>query len=453
MAGNFSNDGHLDLAVAEPFIDAVTVLLGNGNGTFTQGSTISFGEPFPFNPNHMSLVAGDFRNNGLKDLAVVSSGPLGDTFDVLLGKGDGTFQDPGGAESISLGFGVDPVAIFAGYFTNDGILDLVTADGSGSGSDDYTVYMGKGDGTFVPLLPQVLGGSGGSSVALAVGDFAGNGRTDLAIARTSPDSVQVVLSNNDGTFSNPSEVDLVRPETPLVADLNGDGAMDVSVVDAAGDILYRAGRPGEPGTFAPPVTVNPGDPSRAIAFVLTRYGPTLASVDANDNFISFFVLRSTGFVKVDSLATGSQPAQIVSADLAGDGITDLIVRNAGDGTLSVFAGAGNGWFISPQVLSVGVGASDVEVADLENDGRLDIVYTGQAFGRSRGVPRIWGGVTFCSPGFLAFAPGQGLTASREPQARRPSRAWKEPRQSPSERSRPMASHPWSLSTRGRTRSA
>ena len=50
--------------------------------------------------------------------------------------------------------------------------------------------------------------------------------------------MQVELSNGDGTFSSPSVVDLVRPETPLVADLNGDGAPDVSVVDAAGDILY-----------------------------------------------------------------------------------------------------------------------------------------------------------------------------------------------------------------------
>ena len=106
-------------------------------------------------------------------------------------------------------------------------------------------------------------------------------------------------------------VDLARRETPLVADLNGDGAPDVSVVDAAGDILYRAGRPGEPGSFAPPVTVNPGDPSRDIAFVTTEYGPTIASVDADDNAISFFVLRSTGFVLVGKLATGSEPAEIL----------------------------------------------------------------------------------------------------------------------------------------------
>src|SRR5262249_60716736 len=113
--------------------------------------------------------------------------------------------------------------------------------------------------------PDALGGPGASS-ALVTGDFAGNGRTDLAIARTSPDDVQVRLSNGDGTFSDPAATDLVRRETPLVADLNGDGTPDVSVVDAAGDILYRAGRPGEPRRFAPPVPLNPRAPSRDTPF-------------------------------------------------------------------------------------------------------------------------------------------------------------------------------------------
>ena len=85
--------------------------------------------------------------------------------------------------------------------------------------------------------------------------------------------MQVQLSNGDGTFSDPSVVDLVRRETPLVADINGDGTPDVSVVDAAGDILYPRGPAGRARQLAPPVTVNPGDPSRDIAFVTTQFGP------------------------------------------------------------------------------------------------------------------------------------------------------------------------------------
>ena len=68
--------------------------------------------------------------------------------------------------------------------------------------------------------------------------------------------------------------------------MNGDGTEDVLVVDGAGNILYRQGVPGQPGTFEPPVTVNPGAPSRDIAWVPdTDPGPVLASVDADDNAV------------------------------------------------------------------------------------------------------------------------------------------------------------------------
>ena len=157
VAGNFTSNGHVDLVVAEPFIDAVTVLLGTGNGTFTQGSTISFGETFPFVPQTMSLVAGDFQRDGLTDVAVASSNFFdGDTIDVLLGNGDGTFQAP---NVISLGFGVYPVSLVAADFTGNGILDLATADSNGVGADDYSVLLGNGDrhisGSPVPPIRSV----------------------------------------------------------------------------------------------------------------------------------------------------------------------------------------------------------------------------------------------------------------------------------------------------------
>jgi hypothetical protein len=224
----------------------------------------------------------------------------------------------------------------------------------------------------------------------------------------------VRLSNGDGTFSDPG-VNLVRPETPLLADLNGDGAPDVSIVDAAGNILFRNGRPGEPGSFAPPITVNPGNPSRDIAFlVVTSLGPVLASVDANDNAISFYKSTSAGFVKVFSLATGSEPAQILAADLNNDGRSDLIVRNAGDGTISVFLGDPAGYFLSRIDLPVGKGVSDIQVADFRGNGQLDIVFTNRLFGQV-GVLEYLGGRSFSSPTFYRAGAGPyGVTGTSDP---------------------------------------
>ena len=90
-----------------------------------------------------------------------------------------------------------------------------------------------------------------------------------------------------------------------------------------------------------PITINPGHPSRDIVAVDTNQGPVLASVDATDNAISLYAWRDGSFVRIGSLPTGSLPAQIVTADLNGDGWDDLVVRNAGDGTLSVFFNNGS----------------------------------------------------------------------------------------------------------------
>ena len=147
---------------------------------------------------------------------------------------------------------------------------------------------------------------GRGPITLVTGDFNGDGRTDLAVANYDDNDVSVLLGKGDGTFVAPGQFATTPRATPLVADVNGDGTADVLVVDGAGNILYRQGIPRKPGTFEPPVTVNPGTPSRDIAWVPdTNQGPVLASVDAHDNAISLYAYRDGRFVKVGSLATGS----------------------------------------------------------------------------------------------------------------------------------------------------
>ena len=170
-----------------------------------------------------------------------------------------------------------------------------------------------------------------------------------------------------------------------MADVNSDGAADFLVVDAAGNILYRQGIPGQPGSFEPPVTINPGNPSLDIAWLShTDTGPVLASVDASDNAISLYAYRDGGFVKFGSLTTGVLPAQVIVADLNHDGWSDLVVRNAGAGTLSVFYGSHFDKssfvgpidprfefpprFAPPLTIQVGLGVSDVQAVDTTGSG-------------------------------------------------------------------------------------
>jgi hypothetical protein len=413
VAGDFNGDGHVDLAVANYSVDGtVSVLMGNGDGTFQPQVTYAVGS-YP-----TSLVAGDFDGDGRVDLAVANQGD--GTVSVLLGKGDGTFRS-----QVAYAVGKNPSFLVAGEFTRDGHLDLATANSDGT----VSVLLGKGDGTFGPPVTYSVGTTPSAIVA---GDFTGEGHTDLALTTLGTDTISVLRGRGDGTFQAPQtfgvgtypeslvagdfngdnrlDLAITSPDpnttpvllglgdgtlagadlvattpysTPLVADLNGDGTDDVAVIDAAGDILYRQGRPQDPGSFDPPVTINPGFPSRDIAFVPeTDQGPILASVDANDDAVSLYAWRAGGFVRIGSLATGHLPAQIIAADLDHDGRDDLVVRNAGDGTLSVFFNGGPGplWsrfspFAPAVIVPVGQGVSDVQAVDISGSGILDLVVT------------------------------------------------------------------------------
>ena len=450
VAGDFNGDGHLDLAVAGSIFyynsvtktsstsGEVSVLLGNGDGTFRPAVQYAVGMSL------VAIVAGDFNGDGYLDLAVVDQGneqPLyveqrgndpGGVI-VLLGNGDGTFQRP-----VTYAVGSAPLAIVAGDFTGEGHLDLAVAGYNYTSANDTIVFedsllVGKGDGTFQlaeEYTSSLFTNEGFDTLAIAAGDFNGDGRTDLAIANESFPTVSVLLGNGDGMFVDPGQFTATPHSTPMVADVNGDGTDDVVVVDGVGDILYRQGIPGQPGTFEPPVTVNrplPGGSnpytSRDIAWLPnTDQGPVLASVDAKNNAISFYAYRDGSFVRLSgSLTTGQLPAQIIAADLNGNGQTDLVVRNAGDGTLTVyhpttwsdigFVGPVDPLsaptFLPPVTLPVGLGVSDVQAVDTTGSGALDLVVTNKLTGQVS-ISYNQGNGTFAPP--VPYRAGTGLSA-------------------------------------------
>jgi len=379
VVGDFSGGGNLDLAVTNFGSDNVSVLLGNGDGTFQPQVTYAVGT-WPD-----AIATGDFIGNGRLDLAVANGGD--NTVSVLLGNGDGTFSP-----QVTYAVGSFPAAIAAGDLSGNGRLDLAVANAN---DGTISVLLGNGDGTFQPQVTYAVGSLPESIVA---DDFTGDGRLDLATANLVSNTVSVLLARGDGTFADPSQFVTTPHATPLVADVNGDGTDDVLVVDGAGNILYRQGIPGQPGTFAPPITVNPENPSRDIAWVpVTAVGPLLASVDAQDDAVSLYAWRDGEFLRIGSLATGQLPAQIIAADLNGDGLDDLVVRNAGYGTLSIFSNLdfsqalvgpfagpvrpGLQAFGSPVTLPVGLGVSDVQAVDTTGSGRLDLVVTNKLSGQ------------------------------------------------------------------------
>ena len=400
--GDFNGDGHPDLMLRTS--GSIYVLLGKGDGGFLAPL------PSPAPSDVRLLVVGDFNGDGRLDLATAGADLTTDyqpVLGVLDGNGDGTFQSAG-EFTISDPYPPDeydlaPLALQAGDFNGDGRVDLAVT------SSDYvagqvSIFLGNGDGSFGPQHNSPIGAH---AWFLASGDFNGDGLADLAAANSYYDDVPVVLSEGDGSFVDPSELPASFRATPVLADVDGDGAADALVIDSAGDILYRQGVPGKPGAFEPPVTINPGLPSREIAWLPhTNQGPLLAGVDARDNAVTFYWWRDGRFVPLGSLRTGRVPAQAIAADLNDDGLTDLVVRNAEDGTLSIDYGATSGQsgfvgsidprlrppsFAPSLTLPVGIGTSDVQAIDSTGSGRLDLVVTNQLAGEVGIVPNLGDG--------------------------------------------------------------
>jgi len=163
-------------------VGSVSVLLGNGDGTFQAPLTLRTGE------RAVSVAAGDFNGDGVPDLAVANNGEP--TFghrgnvSVLVGNGDGTFRAPSTVVTANT-----PTAVVVGDFNGDGKPDLAVANVN---SNNVSVLLGNGDGTFEAARNF---GAGVRPEFLAVGDFKGDGKPDLAVANMDSNDVSVLLNN------------------------------------------------------------------------------------------------------------------------------------------------------------------------------------------------------------------------------------------------------------------
>jgi FG-GAP-like repeat/Cep192 domain 4 len=216
--GDFNRDGKLDLAVVNQNSFNVSVLLGKGDGTFQAAVEYAVGM-FP-----LSVTVGDFNGDGNLDLAVTNDGS--NNVSVLLGKGDGTFHS-----AVNYSTGVNPVGVAVGDFNRDGRLDLTVADAG----NEVSVLLGKGDGTFETAVNY---GAGSQPQSLAVADFNRDGKLDLAVANVDSNNVSVLLGRGDGTFQSPVDYAAgMFPLTVSVADFNSDGKPDLAVANSTSNTI------------------------------------------------------------------------------------------------------------------------------------------------------------------------------------------------------------------------
>jgi len=325
--GDFNGDGFPDLAVVNDNgnnVNAVSILLGNGDGSFRPPPTYQTGlGPF-------GVVVADFNGDGIADLVVTNSDS--DNVGIFLGNGDGTFQP-----QQTYAAGHEPLGIVVGDFNRDGIADLAVVDFVDRG---VSILLGNGDGTF--QAPQQSFAVGHQPLFITTADFNGDGIADLAITNQLDGTVSVLLGNGDGTF-RPQQTYAVgqTPAGIATADLNGDGFADLVVANTGGGTVGVLLGNGD-GTFRAQQTY-PTSPSPYGIAIADFNGDGISDLAVTFLFQGISVLLGNGDgtfqpQQVYQLPQNSAPEQIVTADFNGDGVPDLAAADVQSNQTSVLLG-------------------------------------------------------------------------------------------------------------------
>ena len=301
--------------------------LGNGDGTFRSERNFAAG------PRPQAVTVGDFNGDGRQDLAVTNLVSLPDTTTgsvaILLGNGNGAFQSAQQFEARRF-----PESVAVGDFNGDERLDLAVANFGSVGPEAaiVSILLGNGDGT---LQPAQDFGPIRRATSVAVGDFNGDGLFDLAVTHggsAGPEDaiVSILLGYGDGTFQPARDFGTGSgPQVVVVGDFNGDGQLDLAVAN----------------TFA--------------------------------NTVSILLGHGDGtFQPRQDFGVGSNPAAVAVGDFNGDGRLDLAVANGlftpASTLVSILLGNGDGTFQPAQSFGAGSRASSVGGGDFNGDGRLDL---------------------------------------------------------------------------------
>ena len=353
--GDFNNDGNLDLAIANAGTNNVAVLLGNGTGGFTPAS----GSPFTVGSNPVSVAVGDFNGDGKLDLAVANLS--GSNVTVLLGNGAGGFSAAYGSPFST---GGNPAFVAVGDFNGDGKLDLAIAN---SGSGTVTVLLGDGMGGFT-AAPGSPFTAGSNPVSLAVGDFNGDGRPDLAIANAGSGNVTVLLGKATGGFSTATGSPFTvgsAPYSVAVGDFNGDGNLDLAVANlnsgnvtlllgnGAGRFTAASGSPFTAGLGPYSVAVGDFNGDGDLDLAIANSNSSNATVLLGDGFGGFTAASGSPF------AVGSVPYSVAAGDFNKDGRLDLAVTSYSTNSVAVLLNGFTYPPVVPVLLSPGNGASTV----------------------------------------------------------------------------------------------
>lgn len=318
--GEFNLDGNADLVIANSGSRTVTILSGDGEGSFHQSQEMYVGQ------TPAAVLTADFNGDGKSDIAVALKGENSVT--IILGNGDGSFRPP-----LSYAVGSSPVALAVSDLNSDRIPDLIVAN---QDSNTISILSGVGDGTFLPSLTLA---TEVSPVAVAVADFNRDGRRDIAVASSVRGSIAVHLALEDGTYFQPIVSAAGMGACSLLPlDVNNDKILDMVVANRdTGTVSVLLG--GGNGAFynRTEYQTGPGPTAVAAADLNGDLRIDLAVVNTGSSTVSILHGNGNGTFKT-AVSFGAEPAPagILIYDFNRDAKKDLAIATSSMNVLALF---------------------------------------------------------------------------------------------------------------------
>ena len=418
---DINNDQNVDIIFTISTVGNVSMLLGNGDGTFRYGNSYSTGNQ----SSAYMLVVDDFNHDNYVDIITANSET--DSLGIFFGYGNGTFTD---MTVFFNGTGFNPYRILTGDFDNDQNLDLAI---SREDKADIQILLGNGKGSFQNAM--LISTDNEAVRSLAIHDLNNDNRSDLIYTNVEYSYVGILLSRNDRTLTSVTKYPTIRgalsssvsvgyynadpfidlavtnmydaslsiylgigngsfeisdridtgyktqPEFAIFGELNGDRQQDLVVWQrSAIEILILFVQ--QKANFGRQTNYSTGSSSHPYSVAIAHFNSPqqtdlVVVYSGNDQIGVFFDYNQTSFTSNTMLSTGSasHPQSLVIADFNRDHLLDIAVTNTWTDEVNLFVGLGHGAFDSRNVYSTGVESRpcSLSAGDLNRDNRTDLV--------------------------------------------------------------------------------
>jgi hypothetical protein len=397
VSGDFDSDDTIDIATSNAGTggNEVNVLVGFNDGTLTNLAKI------PVNSFPSGILLADFDDDDVDDLIVALGNDNAVTF--LKGRADQDFFDPPTGSTL---VGVGPVAMASADVDGDGERDLIVVnEGSDSAPGSVSILHGNGNGTFTVILqtdpedpeemvaelPAELG-----TRAVALGNIDADPALDIIALNARSNSLSIFSGQGGGAFAPSTTLATgASPQDLKLVDLDGDAALDLVLAESNEDaVAVRFGN-GD-GTFDPATSYATGTSPTRLAIGDLDDNDTLDLVVSNARSGDVTVLRGDGmggFGGARTYVADAEPQALTLADLDSDGLLEPVVATQGGGggaTVAVLRNRGDADLQAVEDIAAGNGPSAVATADVTDDGRPDLLVTGDA-GQVVILPALPGG--------------------------------------------------------------